>query len=217
MTKNPTRNNNANDQIKQLTIEIIKNQKPETTQQLFKLLQEKTNLPAEELNKLLIQLESEDIIHFTKKETLLPQTFQAYILSGKVAWYWTSIAFAIATTLIVFIISDTAYPLEYFRITIGLLYVLFIPGYVFIKMIFPSNLPIKTKSGNMDTVERISLSIGMSLALLPLVGLMLNFTPWGVRLIPITLSLLALTIVFATAAILTRISAKAEATIIVYA
>jgi uncharacterized membrane protein len=34
----------------------------------------------------------------------------------------------------------------------------------------------------------------MSLALVPLVGLLLNYTPWGIRLTPITLSLLALTI-----------------------
>jgi len=33
----------------------------------------------------------------------------------------------------------------------------------------------------------------MSLALVPLTGLLLNYTPWGIRLTPITLSLLALT------------------------
>ncbi len=35
----------------------------------------------------------------------------------------------------------------------------------------------------------------MSLALVPLVGLLLNYTPWGIRLTPVTLSLLALTII----------------------
>jgi uncharacterized membrane protein len=34
----------------------------------------------------------------------------------------------------------------------------------------------------------------MSLALVPLVGLLLNYTPWGIRLTPVTISLLALTI-----------------------
>ncbi|MGA2681830.1 MAG: DUF1616 domain-containing protein [Candidatus Bathyarchaeia archaeon] len=207
MTEGSTLQNKANDQIKQLIVEIIKSQKPETTQQL-KLLQEKTNLPYEELNKILIQLESEDIIYFTKKETSLPQTLQMYVLSSKAAWYWISIALSIVTALTVFIIPATSYPLEYVRITIGLLYVLFIPGYVFIKMVFPSNLPIKTNSVNMDMIERISLSAGMSLALLPVVGLILNFTPWGIRLIPITVSLLVLTIVFATAAVIREYQTK---------
>ena len=38
----------------------------------------------------------------------------------------------------------------------------------------------------------------------------LNYTPWGIRLAPITLSLLALTIVFATVAVLREYQAKAQ-------
>jgi uncharacterized membrane protein len=48
----------------------------------------------------------------------------------------------------------------------------------------------------------------MSLALTPIVGLILNYTPWGITLTPITLSLLALTTVFATAAILREHQSK---------
>ena len=42
----------------------------------------------------------------------------------------------------------------------------------------------------------------MSLALVPITGLLLNYTPWGIRTTPITLSLLALTTAFAIAAII---------------
>ncbi len=45
-----------------------------------------------------------------------------------------------------------------------------------------------------DRVELMTLSIGTSLALVTLVGLLLNYSPWGLRLIPITTSLLLLTI-----------------------
>jgi uncharacterized membrane protein len=54
----------------------------------------------------------------------------------------------------------------------------------------------------MDTVERTALSLSMSLALTPIVGLILNYTPWGITLTPIVLSLFALTLVFATAAVI---------------
>jgi len=54
----------------------------------------------------------------------------------------------------------------------------------------------------LDTIERVALSLGTSLALVPIDGLLLNYTPWGIRLTPTVLSLLALTIVFATAAII---------------
>jgi uncharacterized membrane protein len=85
-----------------------------------------------------------------------------------------------------------------------------LPGFAFIKALFPAKVPIKTSSENMDTIERIALSFGMSLTLVPLVGLILNYTPWGIRLTPITLSLLSLTIVFATTAVLREYQAKAQ-------
>ncbi len=79
---------------------------------------------------------------------------------------------------------------------------LFLPGYAFIKVLFPSTLPIKTSTETLDNIERIALSIGMSLALVPIVGLILNYTPWGIRLAPLTLSLLMLTVASATAGII---------------
>jgi uncharacterized membrane protein len=69
--------------------------------------------------------------------------------------------------------------------------VLFLPGYSLIKTLFPTR--------EIDNIERTALSIGMSLALVPLVGLLLNYTPWGIRLTPITVSLLSLTIILSIA------------------
>jgi uncharacterized membrane protein len=50
----------------------------------------------------------------------------------------------------------------------------------------------------------------MSLALVPIVGLLLNYTPWGIRLTPIVLSLLALTLIFATVAIIKEYLAQKQ-------
>ena len=36
-----------------------------------------------------------------------------------------------------------------------------------------------------DGIERVALSFGLSIAIVPLLGLVLNFTPWGIRLVPI--------------------------------
>jgi uncharacterized membrane protein len=38
------------------------------------------------------------------------------------------------------------------------------------------------KREKMGGIERIALSFGMSLAVVPLLGLILNYTPWGIRL-----------------------------------
>jgi len=127
---------------------------------------------------------------------------RAYILSKQSAWYWILIALATATTTIVFTVPENMYPTNYLRYILGSIFVLFLPGYTFIKALFPKTPPIPTRSKELDNTERTALSIGMSLALVPITGLILNYTPWGIRQTPVTLSLLGLTVTFATTAII---------------
>lgn len=198
MTKNL--NQITKDQIKDLIIQVVKKEKPETAKQLISLIQQTQGLPEKEITKLLIELENENKVHFTKKEPPTYATIKEYLFSSKAVWYWTTIVLAAATTVTVFTIPENAVPLVYLRSALGIIFLLFLPGFSFIKALYPSEVPIKTSSENMDTIERVVLSFGMSLTLVPIVSLILNYTPWGIRLTPITLSLLALTVVFATAA-----------------
>ncbi|MDD1698102.1 MAG: DUF1616 domain-containing protein [Methanoregula sp.] len=59
---------------------------------------------------------------------------------------------------------------------------LFIPGYCAIAALFPND-------GDLTFIERIVLSIGLSIIVVPLICFGLNFTPWGIRLDPVVLSL----------------------------
>ena len=86
-----------------------------------------------------------------------------------------------------------AVPLEPVRIALGLLLVLFFPGYVLLATLFP-------RRESLDGIERVALSLGLSLALVPLLGLVLNFTPWGIRLTPIVTVLSLWTAAFAALA-----------------
>jgi uncharacterized membrane protein len=79
------------------------------------------------------------------------------------------------------------------RIILGLPFLLFFPGYTLTAALFPR----KAKPGR---VERLALSFGLSIAVVPLIGLVLNFTPWGIRLEPILISLAAFIIAAAGAA-----------------
>jgi uncharacterized membrane protein len=68
------------------------------------------------------------------------------------------------------------------RIILGLPFLLFFPGYTLMAALFP-------KKDSLGGVERVALSFGLSIAAVPLIGLILNFTPWGIRLTPILISL----------------------------
>jgi hypothetical protein len=102
---------------------------------------------------------------------------------------YLSVAVSLATLLAAYSLPS-AFPFVVLRWVLGSLFVLFIPGYVAVEALFP-------KGRELDRIERLALSVGLSLALVPLVGLLLNYTPWGIRLDPIMFSLTTLTIALA--------------------
>jgi uncharacterized membrane protein len=73
-------------------------------------------------------------------------------------------------------------PVEPVRAALGVLFVLFFPGYALVSALYPRREPL-------GGVERIARGLGLSLALVPLLGLALNFTPWGIGLTPIVVTL----------------------------
>jgi uncharacterized membrane protein len=68
------------------------------------------------------------------------------------------------------------------RVVLTLPLMLFIPGYCVIAALFP-------KDGDIDLIERFVLSFGSSMVIVPLIGLGLNFTPWGIHLEPLVVSI----------------------------
>ena len=82
---------------------------------------------------------------------------------------------------------------SFLRVLFGVPLVLFIPGYALIAALFPA-------SRDIDGIERVALSFGLSIAIVPLTGLALNYTPWGIRLDPIVTCLSILTIALCLAA-----------------
>jgi uncharacterized membrane protein len=77
--------------------------------------------------------------------------------------------------LLVFPGGSLPVPLAAARLLLGLVVVLFCPGYAAQAALFPRR---NTAGG----VERLALSVGISLALVPLLALMLDQLPWGIDL-----------------------------------
>jgi uncharacterized membrane protein len=94
----------------------------------------------------------------------------------------TQILYGINIISVILILCITFFPDNVLRIILGLPLVLFFPGYVLLAALCPR------KSG-LESIERFALSFGMSIAVVPLIGLGLNYTPWGIRLYPILISL----------------------------
>jgi uncharacterized membrane protein len=107
------------------------------------------------------------------------------------------VALTVLTTISVFLPVLNETPL---RVVFGLPFVLFVPGYAFIAALFPEAgespadddaraEPERSGRDGIDGLERVALAFGTSIAISPLLGLLLNFTPWGIRLVPIVVTL----------------------------
>ena len=118
------------------------------------------------------------------REPVPYRRFLDYLLSPLSIWFWELVAATLASIGLVSASSGLAL---YLRYIFGSLLVLVLPGYSLVGFIY-------SKKEDLDYLTRISVSFVMSLAITTLVGLALNFTPFGITLFAVTLSLSAVTI-----------------------
>ena len=131
----------------------------------------------------------------------------------------------IDSLVILLILSITFIPDTPARVILGLPFLLFFPGYVLIAALFPranrapeardaspadepgdqtTNNQALNPRGEMDSIERVALGFGMSIAVTALIGLGLNYTPWGIRLEPVLYAISAFIIILSVIAYFRR-------------
>ncbi|MEM1637574.1 MAG: DUF1616 domain-containing protein [Pyrobaculum sp.] len=101
-----------------------------------------------------------------------------WLLSTAGLWLWLMLALTAASAVVA--IAGEG-PLRY---VLGAFYVLFLPGYAVVEALYP-------RGDEISPLERLALSIGLSLTVVPLVGLALNYSPWGIRLAPAAIAIAA--------------------------
>jgi hypothetical protein len=115
-----------------------------------------------------------------------PKSLISYMFSFYSSWFWLLICALFMTLLSVYFFPATP-PFSWVRVLFGFLASLYLPGYAFIEALYPQR-------NELEELERFALGVGLSLALTPLTGFVLNYTPWGIRLNPVLVSLSLLTL-----------------------
>lgn len=110
-------------------------------------------------------------------------------------------ALALCLSLLIGLFPDAIPPL---RIALGFIFMLLAPGYALTAALFPRRTDV-------DAVERLLLTLGLSVITVPLLGFLLNYTPWGIRLLPMTVGLNAFTLVASLLALRRRAHLPLEA------
>ena len=125
-------------------------------------------------------------------------SIKSFMKTADVIWYLIILSTEAVTAIMIFTISQDFYPWIYLRNVFALVFVLFLPGYSFTKAVFPIYKSPKVINREVKKIESIALSIGMSLAIVSLIGLLLYYSPWGIGLNSIVFSLIVFTSSFAT-------------------
>jgi hypothetical protein len=125
-----------------------------------------------------------------------PKTLINYLFSLYSAWFWL-IFFSLVLMILTIYTLPQVPPFSWLRVALGFITSLYLPGYTFIEALYP-------QKEELEELERFGLSVGLSIALTPLTGFLLNYTPWGIRLNPIMAAITMLTILLGLMAIVRK-------------
>ncbi|MGA3198632.1 MAG: DUF1616 domain-containing protein [Halobacteriota archaeon] len=92
------------------------------------------------------------------------------------------IAICVLSLITLVIVNISILGVAFFRWIFGLVLIVFSPGYIFLAALFPGKK-------DLGVIERAALSVGLSVVLVGLIGLFLNYAGFGISLEPICVSI----------------------------
>ena len=177
---------------RELIVNALKSKHPTTVSQLARIVSAENGPDEEEFTATVKAMVVDGALLLGKPSCQIESVLDYLFTLTLSAWLWLTLGVTALALLVVSVTPDI-FPINTIRWVLGSVLVLYLPGYGLVKLLF-------YKSEELDGLERFALSVGLSLAVVPLMGLILNFTPWGIRFVPITASLGLFTITFSVGA-----------------
>lgn len=118
-------------------------------------------------------------------------------------WFEIIVLFTVLTMLAVYVVPVDS-PLIVFRYMFGFMFVVGLPGYCLVNVLF-------LKGNKLDLIEEIVLSVALSFGVAGLVGLFLGLSPIGINFASITVSLSAMVLILAVVAFMRKRSYEKNA------
>jgi hypothetical protein len=159
--------------VDELTIKKLAEKEAFPLPSLVSDLSKDTGYSTDKVTEGLMKLRSRGLVVISEKNPYA--TFASYVVSPMSLWFWGAACGTLLSIVFVFATSGLAL---YLRYAFGGLIILFLPGYSLIELLYSKEL---------DELTRF--------ALVPLVGLALNYTPFGIHLLPVAFTLSGLTLV----------------------
>ncbi|MHA2053216.1 MAG: DUF1616 domain-containing protein [Candidatus Hodarchaeales archaeon] len=176
--------------ISQKILDLVLKNNPENVELLIDQVEKNLGITRKTALEEIISLENNGKLNLKDPRNKIPSTFFDYLISFRSFWFSLTAIISIATVIIFLFIPNTVTSLNFTRYALGSVFAFFLPGYNLIKILYPKK--------EIDKIEKIALSIGTSIIIIPVIGILLNFTPWGIRRVPIALSIYFLVTILST-------------------
>ena len=174
--------------LKEYIVQRIRAERPRTVRGLFGIIKLKSPIISraraiseEDFVQIIKELEEDGVIELQLPVSKVDSYLSYLTVFDENLWFYLVALVATVTLLTIYVLPSN-YPIVAARWIVGSIFVLFLPGFVTIQTLFP-------EGKELGSIERFALTIGLSLAITPLIGLILNYTPWGIRLNPIVTAL----------------------------
>ncbi len=170
--------------LEQQVYSTIRQRKPATVRELVGILQR--DAPGDSLDVGAIahavkRLRDEGKIKL-KTPIISSPSFRTYLSDLSLSYsFWIVSTLVLGTIVAIFLLPENL-PWLVVRWILGSVFVLFLPGYGLVEVLFP-------REGQLDQIEIFVLSVALSLGLIPVVGILLDYTPWGIRMSPVVVAL----------------------------
>jgi hypothetical protein len=180
--------------VKATILDLFQGYHPATREELVKFSKQKLNVTQDTLIDAIIKLEKNGQINFPfSTSSQQPYSSFGSYLKKAAYEYWILVGLTLATAAIVLTVGDFA-PLSYVRYGLGTLFVLGLPGFSLSKALWPNNKTKNVEAFGLDWPLRIAFSIVLSISIVSIVGILLDYSLVGVQLSTLVVALSFLTI-----------------------
>ncbi len=127
-------------------------------------------------------LKQEDLAVTSYRPFQNQNSFYGYITRNYASSpFWLVVATTVLTLASIYFVPSSSSPWSTVRYIVGGIFILILPGFSILQLVFPTK--------DISNLERLALSLALSLALIPLIGLIFAYTPFGIGLHPLVIFL----------------------------
>ena len=177
-------------EIENKILYIVNSKKPTTGTQLVEYIIEELSITEPQALKMLVELEDRKKISFNQEKPI-PVDLQGFLLSNNARWY--QIVMLISFSSVFSVIFQITGTLNFLRNLIGVVYVLFIPGYSVTRILYMSE--------EISSTKNILFSMAISVSIAAFVGILLNYSSYGITPVPVALAVFIIVLLLSNTAI----------------